>query len=332
MARFSLPSRPRVVVTRKLMPETEQRMSELFDVRLNTADRPLTRDELCEAVATAHVLVPTITDALDAELIGRAGADLGLIANFGVGTNHIDLAAARERRIAVTNTPGVLTDDTADLAMGLIVMAARRFANGMAVVREGTWAGWTPSTLLGHRIAGRRLAILGMGRIGQAVAHRARAFGLEIVYHNRHRLPASLENMLGARYEPDLGRLIAEADILSLHCPFSAETRHVLSAERIAAMKPGAIVVNTARGELIDEAALAEALVDGRLAAAGLDVFENEPALDPRLAAAPNLVVLPHLGSATYEGRSAMGDRVIANIQSWVDGHRPPDQVLEGLV
>jgi len=332
MARFSLPSRPRVVVTRKLMPETEQRMSELFDVRLNTADRPLTRDELCEAVATAHVLVPTITDALDAELIGRAGADLGLIANFGVGTNHIDLAAARERRIAVTNTPGVLTDDTADLAMGLIVMAARRFANGMAVVREGTWAGWTPSTLLGHRIAGRRLAILGMGRIGQAVAHRARAFGLEIVYHNRHRLPASLENMLGARYEPDLGRLIAGADILSLHCPFSAETRHVLSAERIAAMKPGAIVVNTARGELIDEAALAEALVDGRLAAAGLDVFENEPALDPRLAAAPNLVVLPHLGSATYEGRSAMGDRVIANIQSWVDGHRPPDQVLEGLV
>ena len=332
MARFSLPSRPRVVVTRKLMPETEQRMSELFDVRLNTADRPLTRDELCEAVATAHVLVPTITDALDAELIGRAGADLGLIANFGVGTNHIDLAAARERRIAVTNTPGVLTDDTADLAMGLIVMAARRFANGMAVVREGTWAGWTPSTLLGHRIAGRRLAILGMGRIGQAVAHRARAFGLEIVYHNRHRLPASLENMLGARYEPDLGRLIAGADILSLHCPFSAETRHVLSAERIAAMKPGAIVVNTARGELTDEAALAEALVDGRLAAAGLDVFENEPALDPRLAAAPNLVVLPHLGSATYEGRSAMGDRVIANIQSWVDGHRPPDQVLEGLV
>ena len=332
MARFTLPSRPRVVVTRKLMPETERRLGELFDVRLNASDRPLTREELVEAVSTAHVLVPTITDVIDAALIAGAGPDLGLIANFGAGTNHIDLAAARERRIAVTNTPGVLTDDTADLAMGLIVMAARRFANGMAVIRDGTWAGWAPSTLLGHRIAGRRLAILGMGRIGQAVAHRARAFGLEIVYHNRHRLPAALENMLGARYEPDLERLISGADILSLHCPVTAETRHILSAERIAAMKPGAIVVNTARGELIDEPALAAALEDGRLAAAGLDVFENEPALDPRLASAPNLVALPHLGSATCEGREAMGERVVTNIQSWVDGHRPPDQVLEGLV
>jgi len=226
----------------------------------------------------------------------------------------------------------VLTDDTADMAMALIVMVSRRFAEGLRVVREGRWDGWSPFSLLGHQIGGRRLAIVGLGRIGQAVAHRARAFGLEVVYHNRHRLPASLENMLGVRYEPELDRLVAEADILSLHCPATPATHHLLSQARIAAMKPGAMVVNTARGELIDEDALIAALESGHLAGAALDVFEHEPAVDPRLVRLPNVLMIPHLGSATYESRAAMGERVIANIRFWADGHRPPDQVLEGLV
>ena len=323
---------PVVFVTRKLLPATEARLSELFDVRLNPDDHPLSRAELAAAMAQADVLVPTITDQIDAELIAGAGKQLGLIANFGNGTDHIDLAAARERRIIVTSTPGVLTDDTADMTMALIVMISRRFAEGMKMVRDGTWRGWSPSSLLGHRIGGKRLAIIGMGRIGQAVAHRARGFGLEVVYHNRQRLPAALENMLAARYEPDLDRMIAGADILTLHCPAAPDTHHILSAARIAAMKPGAVVVNTARGELIDEAALIAALENGTLAGAALDVFEHEPAVDPRLASLPNVLLIPHLGSATFESREAAGERVIANIRYWSDGHRPPDQVLAGLV
>ena len=332
MARPVPLSRPRVVVTRKLLPATEARLAELFDVRFNAEDRPLTRADLAEAMASADVLVPTITDRIDADLIAGAGPNLGLIANFGNGTDHIDLAAARARRIIVTSTPGVLTDDTADMTMAMIVMVSRRFAEGMKMVRAGTWKGWSPSSLLGHRVGGKRLAILGMGRIGQAVAHRARTFGLEVVYHNRHRLPPALENMLGARFEPDPDRMIAEADILSLHCPATADTHHILSAGRIAAMKPEAVVVNTARGELIDEEALIAALRAGRLAGAALDVFEHEPAVDPRLVELPNVLLIPHLGSATYESRAATGERVIANIRFWADGHRPPDQVLEGLV
>lgn len=324
--------KPVVVVTRKLLPATEARMAELFDVRLNPPDKPLTRAELRAAVAQAHVLVPTITDTLDADLLAAAGPNFGLIANFGNGTDHIDLAAARARRIIVTNTPGVLTDDTADMTMALIVMVTRRFGEGLMLLNSGQWTGWSPSLLLGHRVSGKRLAIIGMGRIGQAVAHRARGFGLDVVYHNRQRLPASLENMLAARCEPDLDRLVAEADILSLHCPATPETHHILSAARIASMKPTAHVVNTARGELIDEEALIDALEAGRLAGAALDVFEHEPAVNPRLVALPNVLLIPHLGSATYEGRAATGDRVIANIRYWADGHRPPDQVLEGLV
>lgn len=332
MARPAPPHRPIVIVTRKLLPQTEARMSELFDVRFNPQDRPLTRAELAAAMSEADVLVPTITDRIDADLVVGAGPRLGLIANFGNGTDHIDLAAARSRRIIVTSTPGVLTDDTADMTMAMIVMISRRFAEGMRMVRAGTWTGWSPSSLLGHRVGGKRLAIIGLGRIGQAVAHRARSFGLEIVYHNRHRLPAALENMLGARFEPDLDSLVAGADILSLHCPATPETRHILSASRIAAMKPSALVVNTARGELIDEGALIDALENGRLAGAALDVFEHEPAVNPRLVHLPNVLLIPHLGSATYESREATGERVIANIRFWADGHRPPDQVLEGLV
>ncbi|MBF9150297.1 2-hydroxyacid dehydrogenase [Novosphingobium jiangmenense] len=323
---------PRVAVTRRLLPETETRMSELFDVSLNRDDKAMTRDELVAAMQAAHVLVPTVTDRIDAALIADAGPQLGLIANFGAGTEHIDLAAARARKIIVTNTPGVFTDDTADMTIALIISVARRLNYGGRTLRAGKWEGWAPSTMLGHRLAGKTLGIVGMGRIGQAVAHRARAFGLNVLYNSRHRLPEALETMFGATFEPDLDRLVAEADILSLHCPATPETHHMIDARRIALMKPHAYIVNTARGQLIEEEALIAALVDGRIGGAGLDVFEHEPQVDARLLAHHNVAILPHMGSATFEGRIASGDKVIANIRFWADGHRPPDQVLEGLV
>lgn len=325
--------KPKVIVTRRLLPAVEARMAELYDAQFNPADTPMSRAELVAAMRGADVLVPTVTDRIDAAMIQEACEDpqrIGLIANFGAGIDHIDLAAARARKIIVTNTPGVFTDDTADVALFLIIAVCRRFSAGMAELREGKWQGWRPSGLLGHQMGAKRLAILGMGRIGQAVAHRARGFGLEVTYHNRHRLPQALENMLGVRYVDDVDQLIAEADILSLHCPAGAETHHILNAARIAQMKPGACVINTARGDLIDEEALINALQEGRLGGAGLDVFAAEPALDPRLMALPNVVVLPHMGSATFEGREHSGEKVIANIRFWADGHRPPDQVLEG--
>ncbi|MDE2436202.1 MAG: D-glycerate dehydrogenase [Sphingomonadales bacterium] len=322
--------RPRVHVTRRLLPSVEERMAELFDVTLNDEDRPLSRDELIAAMAESDVLVPTVTDRIDGDMMAAAGTRLGLIANFGAGIEHIDLHTARERKIIVTNTPGVFTDDTADLTMMLILSVPRRVGEGSRLIRDGKWSGWAPSTMLGHCLGGKRLGIVGMGRIGQAVAHRARAFGLEVVYHNRHRLPPSIENMFGARYEPDLEVLIAESDIISLHCPAGAGTHHLLNASRIASMKPHAYVINTARGDLIDEEALIAALHEGRIGGAGLDVFAREPVVDPRLIAMPNVITLPHLGSATLEGRSHAGEKVIANIRFWVDGHRPPDQVLEG--
>lgn len=328
LPRFS--GKPRVVVTRRLLNSVEHRMSELFDAVLSTNDRAMSRQELAAAMADTDVLVPTLTDHIDAGLIEGAGHRLRLIANFGAGTEHIDLAAARARGIIVTNTPGVFTDDTADMTMALIISVPRRLAQGVRVLMSGQWQGWAPSALLGHRISGKVLAIIGMGRIGQAVAHRARAFGLEVIYHNRHRLPASLENMLSARYEPDLEAVIAKADILSLHCPASPETHHIINAARIASMKPSACIINTSRGDLIDEDALVSALQDGRLAGAGLDVFAHEPVIHSRLLELPTVVAIPHLGSATFEGREASGERVIANIRFWIDGHRPPDQVLEG--
>jgi glyoxylate reductase len=323
---------PRVIVTRRLMPSVEARMAELFEVVLSADDRPLGREALIAAMRECDVLVPTVTDRIDRAMIEAAGDRIGLIANFGAGIEHIDLAAARAAKIIVTNTPGVFTDDTADLTMTLILSVPRRVVEGVRLVRRGEWTGWAPSAMLGHRIGGKRLAIIGMGRIGQAVAHRARAFGLEIAYFSRHRLPAALENMLGARYEQDLDRLVTEADILTLHCPASPETHHILSAARIAAMKTTAFVINTARGDLIDEEALIAALEAGKLGGAGLDVYAREPSIDPRLLALPNVITLPHLGSATIEGREASGERVIANIRYWADGHRPPDQVLEGWV
>jgi glyoxylate reductase len=327
-----LTDRPRVIVTRQLMPGVEERLRELFDVTLNTADVPLTREQLAAAMQDCDVLVPTVTDRIDADLIAGAGERLGLIANFGAGTEHIDLAAAAARKILVTNTPGVFTDDTADIAMAGIIGVPRRIREGTHLVRSGQWTGWAPSGLLGRKLAGKVLGIVGMGRIGQAVAHRARAFGLEIAYTNRKPLPEALERMLGARYVADVDALMAEADILTLHCPLTADTRGLVDARRIALMKPGSSIINTARGELIDQEALIAALQSGHLAGAGLDVYPDEPNVDPRLIAHPNVMTLPHIGSATAEGREDSGHKVIANIRMWADGHRPPDQVLTALV
>lgn len=324
----ALPLRPRVIVTRKLLPDVEARMADLFDVVLNADDVPMTRAQLEAAMADCDVLVPTVTDTIDAAMIESAGKRLSLIASFGAGTEHIDLVAARARGIMVTNTPGVFTDDTADLTLALIIFVSRRFAANARTLGEGQWQGWGPSVMLGSALSGKVLGIVGMGRIGQAVAHRARAFGMEIRYHNRRPLPAALENMLGARYVADLDTLVAQADILTLHCPAAPGGGALMDARRLGLMKREACLVNTARGALIDEAALIAALTEGRLAGAGLDVFSGEPNVDPRLLAAPGVVALPHLGSATSEGRGAAGHKIIANIRCWVDGHRLPDRVV----
>lgn len=324
--------KPRVFVTRHLMPSVEARMVELFDAVLNEDDHPMSRDELVATMQDADVLVPTVTDRIDADMIAAAGDRLKLIANFGAGTEHIDLKAAAQRKILVTNTPSVFTDDTADIAMAGIIGVPRRIREGVELIRTGKWTGWAPSGMLGRKLGGKILGIVGMGRIGQAVAHRARAFGLEIAYYNRKRLPEAVERMFHARYVDSLDELMKQADILTLHSPLTEETRGMINARRIALMKPGASIINTARGELIDEEALIEALERGHLAGAGLDVYRDEPNVDRRLLKHPNVMTLPHIGSATAEGREASGEKVMANIRFWMDGHRPPDQVLEGLV
>lgn len=314
------------------MPSIEHRMSELFEAELNTGDIPFSRDQLAAAMSDIDVLVPTVTDRIDRELIENAGERLRLIANFGAGTDHIDLAAARDRKIMVTNTPGVFTDDTADLAMQMIIGVPRRVREGISLVRKGKWTGWAPSGLLGRQIGGKTLGIIGMGRIGQAVAHRARAFGLKIEYHNRHRLPLAVETMLGAEFYEHEDDLIASADIVSLHCPATEKTIGFYDERRFGLMKEGACLINTARGDLVDQEAMIAALESGHLVGAGLDVYPDEPAVDKRLIAHPNVMTLPHIGSATVEGREASGEKVIANIRFWADGHRPPDQVLDALV
>ncbi|WP_294340031.1 D-glycerate dehydrogenase [uncultured Sphingomonas sp.] len=326
------PARPRVIVTRDLPDTVLSRLSALFDAELNVSDTPMDRAQLAAAMADCDVLVPTVTDTIDAALIEGAGPRLKLIANYGAGVNHIDLKAARVRRILVTNTPGVLTEDTADMTMALILSVPRRLAEGEKLVRSGAWSGWSPGGMLGHRIGGKALAIVGMGRIGQAVARRARAFGLSIHYHNRHRLPKVVEAELQAEWHPNLDEMLAMADIVTLHTPRNADSENLVDARRIALMKPSAYLINTSRGGILDEDALVGALEAGQLAGAGLDVWKHEPAIDPRLLALSNVVMLPHMGSATYEGRLAMGERVVANIRAWSDGHRPPDQVLDGWV
>jgi len=318
----------KVTLTRRLPDAVETRMRELFDARLNLTDRPMTREELAQAMATSDVLVPTITDRIDAELIAGAPDALKMIANFGAGTEHIDVAAAQARGILVTNTPGVLTEDTADLAMTLILAVSRRVVEGAEALRAGEFAGWTPTWMMGRKLWGKRLGIVGMGRIGQALARRARAFGIQVHYHNRKPLSPLIEEELGATYWDDLDAMLPRMDLISLNTPATPETRHILSAERLGRLQPHAIVINTARGELIDEAALARALNENRLGGAGLDVFEHEPAVHPDLLHSPKAVLLPHLGSATVESRQDMGDRVILNVMTFANGHRPPDRVL----
>jgi glyoxylate reductase len=327
--------RPLVVVTRRLPNAVETRMRELFDTRLNLEDRPLSAEELAEAVRTADVLVPTVTDEVDAPLIEQAGPNLKLIANFGNGVDNIDVQAAVSRGITVTNTPGVLTDDTADMTMALIMAVARRIPEGARIIPEDEWTGWSPTWMLGHRITGKRLGIVGMGRIGQALARRARAFGLSIHYHNRRRVPTQVEEELEATYWDSLDQMLARMDIVSVNCPHTPATYHLLSARRLKLMKPDAIIVNTARGEIIDETALARLIEAGSLGGAGLDVFEHEPAVSPRLvklARQGKVVLLPHMGSATYEGRIDMGEKVIVNIKTFFDGHRPPNRVLPSML
>lgn len=306
-------------------------MRELFDAELNLTDRPMTRAELEAAVQRADVLSPTITDIIDADLIAKAGPQLKMIANFGAGVDHIDIDAAVARGLIVTNTPGVLTEDTADLAMSLILAVSRRIVEGAQVMQEGRFEGWTPTWMTGRKLWGKRLGIVGMGRIGQALARRARAFGMQVHYHNRKPVSSMIAEELGATYWDDLDQMLSRMDLISLNSPATKETHHLLSADRLALMRPDAILINTARGELIDEAALAEAVARRRIAGVGLDVFEHEPKVHPGLLGHPNVVLLPHLGSATIEARQDMGDRVIANIQTFANGHRPPDRVIPAM-
>jgi len=319
-----------VIVTRALPDGIEARMAELFDAATNPGDTPMGQEQLAAAMADCDVLVPTVTDRIDAALIHAAPDRLRLIANYGAGVGHIDLKAARERGIVVTNTPGVLTEDTADMAMALILAVPRRLVEGDELVRSGSWTGWAPTSMRGHRIGGKKLGILGMGRIGQAVAMRARAFGLQIHYHNRHRLPQVLEAQLGATWHAELDAMLEAADILTIHTPHTGTTGGLIDARRLDLLGPRGWLINTARGEIVDPEAMIAALADRRIAGAGLDVYVNEPAVDPRLIALDNAVLLPHLGSATFEGRDDMGIKVIANIRAWADGHRPLDQVLDG--
>ncbi len=328
-------NKPLVVVTRKLPDVVQDRMRELFDVRLNETDTPMTATELGEAIRTADVLVPTVTDRIDAGLIAQAGENMKLIANFGNGVDNIDVSSALRRGITVTNTPGVLTDDTADMTLALILAVARRVAEGARVISSAEWSGWSPTWMLGHRITGKTLGIVGMGRIGQAVARRARAFGLTVHYHNRRRVSQAIESEVGATYFESLDQMLARVDIVSVNCPHTPATYHLLSARRLKMLKPTAIVVNTARGEVIDENALTRMLEAGELAGAGLDVFEHEPAVPPklaRLAKAGKVTLLPHMGSATIEGRIDMGEKVIINVKTFMDGHRPPDRVLPSML
>lgn len=324
-------AKPVVVVTRKLPDAIETRMMELFDTRLNRDDRPMSADEIIEHCKNADVLVPTVTDHIDKSVLAQVGERLKLIASFGTGVDHIDLATARQRSIMVTNTPGVLTEDTADMTMALILAVSRRVAEGERHIRSGAWTGWGPTTMLGHRIWGKRLGIIGMGRIGQALARRARGFGLSVHYHNRRRVAPEVESTLEATYWESLDQMLAHMDIISVNCPHTPATFHLLSARRLQLVKPEAYIVNTSRGEVIDENALTRMLLKGEVAGAGLDVFEHEPAVNPKLMALNNVVLLPHMGSATIEGRIDMGEKVIINIKTFADGHKPPDRVLESM-
>ena len=325
-------NRTKVVLTRRLPEPVETRLKELFDVTLRDHDTPMSHAELVDAVKTWDVLVPTITDKIDAGLLGQAGENLKLIANFGAGIDHIDVETARQRGILVSNTPDVVTEDTADMAMALLMAVVRKIPQGLQAMQSGEWTGWSPTAYLGGRLGGRRLGILGMGRIGQAVARRASAFGMQIHYHNRRRLRPEIEDTLGATYWESLDQMVARMDILSINCPHTPSTFHLMNARRLRLLKPSAVIVNTSRGEVIDENALTRMLRANELAGAGLDVYEHGTDINPRLRELENVVLLPHMGSATLEGRIEMGEKVIINIKTYADGHRPPDMVVPSML
>ena len=321
-----------VAVTRRLPEAVETRMKELFDVSLRDSDTKLSRDELVALMRSCDVLVPTVTDIIDANMLAQAGEKLKLIANYGAGVDHIDVISARQRGVLVSNTPGVATEDTADMTMALILAVTRRIPEGLAEMQAGRWQGWAPTSHLGGRLGGRRLGILGMGRIGQAVARRANVFGMQVHYHNRRRLRPETEEELQATYWESLDQMLARMDIISINAPHTPSTFHLLNARRLKLLKPTAVVVNTSRGEVIDENALTRMLRAGEIAGAGLDVFEHGHEINPRLRELPNVVLLPHMGSATIEGRAEMGEKVIINIKTFADGHRPPDLVVPGML
>jgi glyoxylate reductase len=325
-------NRTKVVLTRRLPEPVETRLKELFDVTLRDHDTPMSRAELVDAVKTCDILVPTITDKIDAGLLGQAGENLKLIANFGAGIDHIDVETARQRGILVSNTPDVVTEDTADMAMALLMAVVRKIPQGLQAMQSGEWTGWSPTAYLGGRLGGRRLGILGMGRIGQAIARRASAFGMQIHYHNRRRLRPEIEDTLGATYWESLDQMVARMDILSINCPHTPSTFHLMNARRLRLLKPSAVIVNTSRGEVIDENALTRMLRANELAGAGLDVYEHGTDINPRLRELENVVLLPHMGSATLEGRIEMGEKVIINIKTYADGHRPPDMVVPSML
>ena len=325
-------NRTKVVLTRRLPEPVEIRLKELFDVTLRDHQTPMSRAELINAVKTCDVLVPTITDKIDTGLLGQAGKNLKLIANFGAGIDHIDVETARQRGILVSNTPDVVTEDTADMAMALLMAVVRKIPQGLQAMQSGEWTGWSPTAYLGGRLGGRRLGILGMGRIGQAVARRASAFGMQIHYHNRRRLRPEIEDTLGATYWESLDQMVARMDILSINCPHTPSTFHLMNARRLRLLKPSAVIVNTSRGEVIDENALTRMLRANELAGAGLDVYEHGTDINPRLRELDNVVLLPHMGSATLEGRVEMGEKVIINIKTFADGHRPPDMVVPSML
>jgi glyoxylate reductase len=325
-------SKLKVIVTRKLPEPVETRMAELFDVEFNLTDTPMSYEQLVDAVGRADVLVPTVTDKIDSRVLTRCGERLRLVAQFGAGVDNIDVATATQRGITVTNTPGVLTEDTADITMALILAVPRRLMEGVKIVEADGFEGWSPTWMMGRRVAGKRLGIVGMGRIGQAVAKRARAFGLQIHYHNRRKVADAIEKELEATYWESLDQMLSRMDIISVNCPHTPATYHLLSARRLQLMKPSAYLVNTARGEVIDEAALARMLDKGLLAGAGLDVFEHEPAINPKLKKLPNVMLLPHMGSSTLESRTEMGEKVIINIKTFADGHKPPDRIIPAML
>ena len=323
--------RPVVIVTRRLPAPIEARLTARVDARLNADDRPPGAEELAAALRGADAVLCTVTDRFTAEVFAAAARDgaprARLLANFGVGVNHVDLAAARAHGVAVTNTPGVLTEDTADVALALMLMAARRLGEGERELRAGRWGGWRPTHLLGTSLAGKTLGVVGFGRIGQATARRARlGLGMRVLYVNPSPRDAAAV-ALGVERCETLQGLLAASDVVSLHCPATPATRHLIDAAALARMKRTAVLVNTARGDVVDEAALAEALRDGTIAAAGLDVYEGEPRVHPALLALENVVLLPHLGSATVETRRAMGERALANLVAFFEGREPPDRV-----